>query len=124
MAEPSFEVPAQVRELMEKGVEQARSAFETFAGAAQKAVGSVEPVLPGGAKEINEKVFAYSQANIEATFDFAKKLAHAKDAQELVQLHSDFVKAQIETIQKQAEGLTAAVQKAMTGASGKSSEFS
>jgi|APFre7841882630_1041343.scaffolds.fasta_scaffold23527_2 phasin len=124
MAQASFEVPAQVREFMEKSVEQARSAFETFAGAAQKAVSSVEPVLPSGAKEVNEKVFGYSQANIEATFDFAKKLAHAKDAQELMQVHSDFVKSQIETLQQQANELSAAVQKAMTGATGKSSELS
>jgi len=124
MAEPNFEVPAQVREFMEKSVDQARSAFETFAGAAQKAVSSVEGILPSGAKEVSGKVFAQSQANIEATFDFAKKLAQAKDAQEFVQLHSDFAKAQIETVQKQANELSAAVQKAMTGTIGKSSELS
>jgi len=124
MAEPSFEVPAQVREFMEKSVEQARSAFETFAGAAHAAVSSVEQVLPAGAKEVSGKVFAHSQANIEATFDFAKKLANAKDAQEFMQLHSDFVKAKIETIQNQAKELGDAVQKAVSGTIGKSSELS
>jgi len=120
MAEPNFEVPTQVREFMEKSVDQARSAFETFAGAAQKAVDSVEGVLPSGAKEVSDKIFAQSQTNIQATFDFAKKLVQANDAQEFMQLHSDFVKAQIETIQKQASELGAAVQKAVTGTSGKS----
>ena len=70
------------------------------------------------------KVFAHAQANIEATFDFAKKLANAKDAQEVLQLHSDFVKAQIESLQKQATEVRAAMQKAMTGSTGKSSELS
>ena len=48
-------------------------------------------------------------------FDFAQKLVHAKDAQEFLQLQSDFAKAQIETLQQQAKELSAAVQKAMTG---------
>ncbi|MFY9655052.1 MAG: phasin [Methylocystis sp.] len=124
MAEPNFEIPAQMREFIEKSVDQARSAYESFAGAAEKAVSSVEAVLPSGAKEVNDKVFAHSQANIEATFDFAKKLAHAKDAQEFMQLHSDFAKAQMETIQKQTSELGAAIQKAVTGTTGKSSGFS
>jgi phasin len=124
MAQSDFEVPAQVRELMEKSVEQARSAFETFSGAAQKTVGSIEPMLPSGAKEVNGKVFSYSQANIEAAFDFAQKLVHAKDPQEFMQLHSDFAKMQIETLQQQAKELGAAVQKAMAGPSEKSADLS
>ena len=122
--QPSFEVPVQVREFVEKSVEQARGAFETFAGAAQKAVGSVEPVPPGGAREISEKVFGYSQANIEATFDFAKKLAKAKDTREFVQLHGDFIKTQTESLQQQAKEISEAIQKTVSGTTGKSSELS
>ena len=36
----SFDVPVQVREFMEKSVEQARSTFETFSEAARKVVSS------------------------------------------------------------------------------------
>ena len=117
--QPSFEVPVQVREFMEKSVEQARSTFETFSEAARKVVSSIE--LPSGAKEVSGKTFSYSEANIKAACDLAQKLVHAKDAQEFMQLQSDYAKAQIETLQEQAKELSAAIQKAMTG---KSSEIS
>ena len=124
MAEQSFEIPAEAREFMEKSIEQARSAFEAFTGAAQKAASSVESALPGAAKEVNSKIFACAQTNIDATFDFAKKLAQAKDVQEIMQLHADFAKAQTESLQKQATEVAAAVQKAMSDATGKSSQIS
>lgn len=71
-------------------------------------------MLPGGATEVGGKAFSYSEANIKAAFDLAQKLVHAKDAQEFMQLQTDFVKAQAETIQEQAKELGIAVQKAMT----------
>ena len=42
---------------MEKSVEQARTALETFSGAAQKAVSSVEAALPSGARKSAAKHF-------------------------------------------------------------------
>ena len=104
MGEQNFEVPGQAREFLEKSIDQARSAFEAITGAAEKAVSSFESALPGAAKEVNSKIFAATQANIEATFDFAKKLAQAKDPQEVLRLHADFAKAQAESFQKQASG--------------------
>ena len=124
MAEQSFEVPGQAREFMEKSIDQARSAFEAFTGAAEKAVSSFELALPAPAKDVNSKIFACAQANIEATFDFAKKLAQAKDPQEIMRLHADFAKAQAETLQKQATEVGAAVQKAMTEALGRTPQSS
>ena len=124
MAEQSFEVPGQAREFMEKSIDQARSAFEAFTGAAEKAVSSFESALPAPAKDVNSKIFACAQANIEATFDFAKKLAQAKDPQEIMRLHADFAKAQTETLQKQATEVGAAVQKAMSDALGRSQSHS
>ena len=124
MAEQSFEVPGQAREFMEKSIDQARSAFEAITGAAEKAVASFESALPGAAKDVNSKIFACAQANIEATFDFAKKLAQAKDPQEIMRLHADFAKAQTETLQKQASEVGAAVQKAMSDALGRTTPHS
>ncbi len=115
MAEQNFEVPVQAREFMEKSIDQARNAFEAFTGAAEKAVSSLESAMPAPAKEVNSKIFAYTQANIEATFDLAKKLAQAKDPQEIMRLHADFAKAQTEAFQKQASEVGAAVQKALSG---------
>ena len=54
---------------------------------------------------------------MKAAFDLAQKLVRAKDAQEALQLQTDFVKAQMEAVQKQASELNAAMQKAITGKS-------
>ena len=124
MGEQNFEVPGQAREFLEKSIDQARSAFEAISGAAEKAVSSFELALPGAAKDVNSKIFAATQANIEATFDFAKKLAQAKDPQEVLRLHADFAKAQAESFQKQASEVGAAVQKALSDPLGTTSKSS
>lgn len=124
MREQSFEVPGQAREFLEKSIDQARSAFEAITGAAERAVGSFELALPGAAKDVNSKIFAATQANIEATFDFAKKLAQAKDPQEVLRLHAEFAKAQAESFQKQATEVGAAVQKALSDPLGRTSQSS
>ena len=124
MVESKFEVPTEVREFMEKSVEQTLSAFETFSGAARTVAGSVVSALPSGAKEVSGKAFSYSEANIKAACDLARKLVHAKDPQEFLQLQTDFAKVQIEAFQEQAKELGATVQKAMTGITGKSHEMS
>jgi phasin len=124
MVEQNFEVPGQAREFMEKSIDQARNAFEAFTGAAEKAVSSFESALPSAAKEVNSKIFAAAQANIEATFDYAKKLAQAKDPQEIMRLHADFAKAQTETFQKQATEVGAAVQRALSDTLGRTTPHS
>ena len=54
---------------------------------------------------------------MKAAFDLAQKLVRAKDAQEALQLQTDFMKAQMEAVQRQASELNAAMQKAITGKS-------
>ena len=117
VAQPDLQIPAEVRDLAEKCVEQARSAFEAFTGAAQKAISSVDATLPVAAKEGSGKAYSYAEASMKATFDLAQKLIRAKDAQEALQLQTDFMKAQMEAVQRQASELNAAMQKAITGKS-------
>jgi len=115
VTQPHYQIPNEMREFAEKGIQQARNAFETFAGAAQKAISSVEPVLPSGVKEVSGKAFSYSEANMNATFAFAQKLVHANGFQEALNLQTDFLKAQTEAFQEQAKELTAVLQKTTTG---------
>jgi phasin len=116
--EPIYQIPNEVRDFAEKSVEQARKAFEGFAGAAQKAIGSVETTtstFQTGAKDVTVKAFGYAEANVNAAFDLASKLLRAKDPQEVLQLQAEYVKSQVESIQTQAKELGAALQKATTG---------
>ena len=87
VSDPIFQIPNEVRDFAEKSVEQARKAFEGYAGAAQKAIGSVETStapFQSGAKDVSAKALGYAEANVNAAFDLARKLLHAKDPQEVL----------------------------------------
>jgi phasin len=118
VSEPIYQIPNEVRDFAEKSVEQARKAFEGFAGAAHKAIGSVETTTASfqvGAKDVSSKALGYAEANVNAAFDLAQKLLRAKDPQEVLQLQAEYLKSQVETIQAQAKELGSVLQKATTG---------
>lgn len=116
MVDPVYQVPNEVRDFAEKSVEQARKAFDGFAGAAQKALTSTAdlPLTPPGAKDVGAKALSFAEANVNAAFDLAQKLVKAKDPLEVFQLQADFVKSQFEAIQEQTKELGAAIQRSTT----------
>lgn len=116
MVEPIYQIPTEVRDFAEKSVEQARKAFEGFAGAAQKALETSGEIPFGlnGAKDVSTKALSFAEANVNAAFDLAQKLVHAKDPQEVFKLQSEFVKTQFEAIQEQTKELGAAFQRTTT----------
>ncbi|HEY8214940.1 MAG: phasin [Methylocystis sp.] len=116
MVESIYQIPTEVRDFAEKSVEQARKAFEGFAGAAQKAL-DTQADMPFGlpsAKDVSAKALSFAEANVNAAFDLAQKLVHAKDPQEVFKLQSEFVQAQLQTIQEQTKELGASFQRATT----------
>lgn len=117
MTKTPYEIPAELRDFAEKSVDQARKAFESFIGAAQKAVGTMDgtaSTVHSSAKEASEKAVGYAEANVKAAFDLAQKLVHAKDVQEIMAHQSEFVKSQMSSIQDQAKQFGESVQKAVT----------
>jgi phasin len=110
----SFEVPAEMRALAEKSVEQAKQAFDSFIAAAQHAVSTAETqaaTARSGVKEVGEMAIGFTQRNVASSFEFAEKLVRAKDAQELTALHTDYVKNQIAALTDQAKELSKQVAK-------------
>lgn len=104
-----FEIPAEMRAMAEKSVEQARQAFDTFVAAAQHAVNTAESQANDaqtGAKEAGELAMDFAERNIASSFDFAQKLVRAKDAQEVMALHADYANSQIATLTEQAKELS------------------
>lgn len=115
MNPPNYQIPNEIRDFAEKSVDQARKAFEGFAGAAQKAIASVDDKATpynAGAKDVGSKALSYAEANVKAAFDLAQKLVQAKDPQEVLSLQAEFVKSQLSAIQDQTKELGAAIQKA------------
>jgi len=90
MMEPKLEVPAEVRELAEKTIDQAERAFGMFFDAANKSVASV----PAPTSEMSKQALSFTQQNMKAAFDNARRLVHAKDLQEAMQIQSEFLKSQ------------------------------
>jgi len=116
MSTSAYEVPTEMREFAERSVAQARKAFEGFMGAVQKSTTAIEapagnPALTG-AKDMSAKAVSFAESNVNAAFDLAEKLVHAKDIQEVMALQTDFLKAQMANIQAQAKELGETMQKA------------
>lgn len=114
-----YEVPTEMREFAEKSVDQARKAFDGFIGAAQKAVdtahGSAESARVN-AQDVTRKAIGYAETNVSAAFELAQKLVTSKDLTEVMQHQSEFVKAQIASLQTQLKEMGAAVQDVATKA--------
>jgi phasin len=106
------QIPAEMREFAERSVIQARKAFEGFMGAVQKTTETVESAAGAGMKDVGSKAVAFAQTNVNAAFDLAEKLVHAKDIQEVLSLQAEYLKQQMEAVQAQAREMGEAVQKA------------
>jgi phasin len=93
MNEPKLEVPAELRNLAEKTIEQAEKAFGMFFDAANKSIGSI----PHPATKEARKALSYTEQNMKASFDQARKLVHAADIEEAIQSQTNFLKSRFTT---------------------------
>ncbi len=112
-----FEVSADMRAFAEKSVEQAKQAFDIFISAAQHAVSTAESQVANvqvGAKEVGELALGFAERNIASSFEFAQKLLQAKEPQDVMALHTQYVNSQIATLNAQAKELSKRAAK-MTG---------
>jgi phasin len=103
----SFEMP-DMRAFAEKSVEQAKTAFDSFASAMQQAVNRAQSQAmsaQSGVREMGELAVRYSERNIAASFELAQRLMQAKDASEMAQIQSDYIKSQMQALTEQAQEL-------------------
>jgi len=103
-----FDMPAEMRAFAEKGLEQAKTAFDAFVTAAQQAATATQTQVmtaQSGARELGQLALRYAERNISSSFEFAQKLMHAKDAAEVAALHSDYVSSQMSALSEQAREL-------------------
>jgi len=118
----NFEVPAQVREMAEKGVEQARKAYDEFATAASEAASKVETsaeTMRNGAVDLNKKALAATEESMNASFDLATNLVKAKDIQEVLELQTKYVQSQMQRFGEVARELGEAATKTAVDATKK-----
>jgi len=115
MSASPFDVPTDFRDLAERGVEQARTAFEGFLAMAQRTAGAgADAAGQTAAQSLAARVLGFTEQNAKAAFDLAGKLVRARDPQEVLALQSEYMKSQIAALQAQAQEIGSALQKGMT----------
>jgi len=124
MADPTLNnmFPPQMRAFAEQSIAQAQKAFDELMSATQRAVSSFEgqtTTAQSSLRGLQQKVVSFSERNVAASFEFAQKLLHAKDGEEVMRLHAEFVKAQVQAMTEQARELaqhaTSAIPKSGNG---------
>ena len=101
----TMEVPAQIREFAEKSVDQAEKAISSFMDSASKSIA----MIPGPMTDVAKQALAITEANLKASFEHARKLMHAKDINEVMQLQSDFLRNQFGAATEQLKQMTGGV---------------
>jgi hypothetical protein len=105
---PSFEIPAPVRELAEQNVVQARAAYEQFMQMAQQAQAMMtqsQGALAANAMDIQNQAMKFAEQNVNANFEFAAKLARAKDMAEYMEIQKRYAETQLKSFADQAQEL-------------------
>jgi phasin len=109
----TMQVPDAVRDLAAKTVDQAENAFGMFFDAAKKSMASIRS--PG--KEMSEQALSFTEQNIKAAFDHARKLIQAKDLQQAMQIQSEFLKNQFTNAAQHMQQITSQIMPSATDAS-------
>ena len=108
MSQPKFEVPAEVRDMAEKTIEQAEKAFGMFLEAANKSLASI----PLPTTEMSKKALSFTEQNMKAAFDHAKKVIQMTDLQEAMRIQSEFLKTQFTSASEQVKKISSEVMSA------------
>ena len=105
-----FEIPQQLRELAERNVEQARTAYGQLMDAMAQATGMWMSAMPSnegtsGFKVVQERAIQLAKQNAEACFAAASELGNAKDIQDLLAIQSRSAQTQMQAYALQAQEL-------------------
>jgi phasin len=105
---PAMEIPAAVREIAERNVEQARTAYTQFmdmARQAQDMVSKSSDAVASSAREVQTRALHYAQENMDSSFSFASDLAKARDLKEFLEIQQRHAQKQVMTYTQQAQEL-------------------
>jgi phasin len=105
---PQFEIPEAVRELAERNVDQARSAYTQFMDMArqvQETLSKSQGAMASGAMELHARIAKFAEENIQASFAFASDLSRARDLKEYLEIQQRHAQKQMQTYALQAQEL-------------------
>lgn len=108
--ESQIELPPEVAGFAQQSVDRAQAAFEQVSDAVHGNVqvfDAAASAFKSCATELQMKAIEIAQANVNATFAFARKAFAAKDVSELVNLNQDFMRDQAQSFTRQAGEINA-----------------
>jgi phasin len=114
---PTMDMPVAFREFAEKGVAQAKEAYDKMKSAAEESTAMLEDTYATATKGVtayNLKLIECARANMNAAFDFTTEFLSAKSMSEAVELSSAHARKQFEAMSAQGKELTSLAQKTAT----------
>jgi phasin len=111
---PEADAPQAFREMAEKGTTQAKETYEKMSADTTEAADLMNNsylTAVKGMQDYNNKVIEFAHANINAAFDFVQKMSGMKSPSAFVELWTEHVRKQVETLTEQTKELAALAQK-------------
>jgi hypothetical protein len=96
-----MQIPEQVKEMVEKAIEQAEQNVSRLIEAADKSASMV----PNPTTDFSKKLLSMGAQNMNAAFDHARNLLRCSDFQEAANLQARFLNAQFEIASRQPQEL-------------------
>lgn len=110
---PGLEVPAEMREMLEKGVSQARAGFGKVMAAADEAAATLDKKTGSAqsqAMDFHRKTMTFTEQNVSAAFDLAANLVKAKSLDEVMKLQTEYMTKQFAALRGQIQDAGQAIQ--------------
>jgi hypothetical protein len=107
---PAMEIPAAMREMAERSVEQARAGYVQFMEMARQAQDmgpKSSDAVASSAREVQARALRYAQENMDSSFTFASDLARSRDLKEFLEIQQRYAQKQAMTYTQQAQELAA-----------------
>lgn len=103
-----FEIPAAMRDMAERNVEQTRTAYTQLLEMmrqAQDLVSKSAGAMTQTTLDIQARTMRFTEQNIEASFSLASELARARDLKEYFEIQSKHAQRQMQAYTNQAQEL-------------------
>ncbi|MGH6814797.1 MAG: phasin family protein [Hyphomicrobiaceae bacterium] len=105
---PQIEIPETMRDMAERNVEQARTAYQQFMNMARQAQDMVvksSGALTEATLEIQTRAMKFAEQNMDAGFAAAQELAKARDLKEYFDTQTRHTQKQAQAYVQQAQEL-------------------
>src|SRR6516162_1702035 len=110
MPDNPFEIPQALRDVTERNIKQAHTAYEQLTDFVTKAVGAWMGAMPAspmvaGFKEVQDRAAEIAKKNADSAFALVEKVAKSQNFQEILTLQTQFAQDQMKALTTQTQQL-------------------